>query len=322
MDYTKVWENLVLDDGKTILYIILDGLGGLPLNGKSELQAANIPNLDRLAKESSCGLIEIIGPGITPGSGPGHLSLFGYDPIVHDIGRGIFSALGIDFDLKEGDVAARINFASMGKDGKITDRRAGRIETSLNENLCEKIRQNVDLEDVEFFLETESEHRAALILRGAGLEGSIEDTDPQSTGLKALDPKPKNDNSRKTAKIVEKFIHQAKEAIKDEEPANMILLRGFDTFRPVAGLKERFKLNGLCIADYPMYRGVSRFLGMEALPSPGGIKNEFRCLQENFGKSHNFCLTKPGRTVILLKRPHPWKKSTSTLPRSWTLSPM
>lgn len=290
MDYSKIWEELAIDGGGKIIYVILDGVGGMqdPKKGLTELEAAHTPHLDELAKESSTGMLDIIGPGITPGSGPGHLSLFGYDPLAHNIGRGVFSALGIDFNLQAGDVAARMNFATLDETGKIQDRRAGRIETSVNEYLCEKIRQNLDLDDIDYFLRTVSEHRAVLILRGKGLYGSIKDTDPQEEGLKPLDPIPLDDRSWETARIVKTFIDQVRDILTDEEPANMILMRGFDTFHRVPSLKERFKLKGLCIADYPMYRGVSRFLGLEALPPPGGIENEFNCLADHYGPSHDF----------------------------------
>lgn len=155
MDITTIWEDLVWARGGNIIYLVLDGLGGIPHpeTGCTELQAAKTPNLDALAKESSCGLLEIVGPGITPGSGPGHLTLFGYDPVKYRVGRGVLSALGIDFDLQPGDVAARVNFATLNQEGTVQDRRAGRIETSLNQQLAEKIRNqvNLDFEGTYFF---------------------------------------------------------------------------------------------------------------------------------------------------------------------------
>lgn len=290
MEVTEVWETLALDQGGKIVYLILDGVGGIqdPVKGKTELEAANKPNLDALAKKSSCGLLEIIGAGITPGSGPGHLALFGYKPLEYDIGRGIFSSLGIDFDLQEGDVAARFNFCSMDDDGKITDRRAGRIETSLNEKLCEILRLGLDLGGVEYFIDTVSEHRGVLVLRGAGLDGDIADTDPGQTGMSPLDPVALSPNSEKTVSLLKKVLVHAQNALKDQHPANMILLRGFEKYSPVRGLKERFHLDGLCIAEYPMYKGVSRFLGMDVINSTGGIKGLIRNLKDNFNEDHNF----------------------------------
>lgn len=289
MDITKVWNELSLPEGGKIIYLIFDGLGGLPDHetGKSELQTARIKHLDRLAKESSCGLLEMVGAGITPGSGPGHLGLFGYDPLAHRIGRGIFSALGIDFNLQEGDVAARINFATVGSDGKVLDRRAGRLETSLNEELCAKILKGFRLKGAKCFLKTVSEHRAVFILRGTGLKGAIQDTDPQRTGLMPQEPIPVDKESAETAKMVGRFIGHAKEVLRDEAPANMILMRGFDTFRPLPGLYERVKLNGFCIADYPMYRGLSRLIGMDVSPISGSIEKRFRILAEHYHEEYD-----------------------------------
>ncbi|MFW6295831.1 MAG: 2,3-bisphosphoglycerate-independent phosphoglycerate mutase [Halothece sp.] len=291
MDITHVWENLAKQTNRKIIYLILDGLGGLPNPnyGGTELQVAKTPNLDKIAQQSSCGLLELVGAGITPGSGPGHLSLFGYHPINNLVGRGILAALGIDFELQENDIAARVNFATINEEGKVTDRRAGRIETELNQKLCSKIRDKVKLDfEGEYFLETVSEHRAVLILRGKGLGGNLEDTDPQSTGVKPRPPKATAEDSQKTAEIVSSFVQQVKEVIADEDPANMVLLRGFDAYSPYPSLKERFKLRGLCIADYPMYRGVSHLLGLNVLPKPGGMKQRFYALKENYNDDSDF----------------------------------
>ncbi|MEC4813782.1 MAG: 2,3-bisphosphoglycerate-independent phosphoglycerate mutase [Scytonema sp. PMC 1069.18] len=291
MDITTIWEELAWEKGGKIIYLILDGLGGLPDSekGGTELQVAKTPNLDRLAEQSSCGLLEIVGPGITPGSGPGHLALFGYDPLKYKVGRGVLSALGIEFDLKEGDVAARVNFASINQNGEVTDRRAGRIDTNTNRQLCKKIREKVTLDfDGEYFFETVSEHRAVFVLRGSELGGSLEDTDPQMTGVSPQEPKAKSEDSQKTAEIVRSFIHQVREVLADEHPANMILMRGFEKYQPFPSLEKRFGLKGVCVADYPMYRGVSRLLGLDVLPRPGGLKERFQALQSCYGDKYNF----------------------------------
>jgi 2,3-bisphosphoglycerate-independent phosphoglycerate mutase len=291
MDISTVWEELALPKGGNIIYLILDGLGGLPHpdKGGTELQVAHTPNLDKLAKHSSCGLLELVGPGITPGSGPGHLALFGYDPLKYRLGRGVLSALGIDFELQEQDVAARVNFATIDNNGNVTDRRAGRIDTTTNQRLCQKIKENVKLNfDGEYFFETVSEHRAVLVLRGKELGGELQDTDPQATGTPPHEPKALSENSQKTEALVESFIEQVKQVLANEHPANMILLRGFECYQPLPSLKERFQLNGLCIADYPMYRGVSRLLGMDVVPPPGGIKQRFHTLQSCYGDKYNF----------------------------------
>jgi 2,3-bisphosphoglycerate-independent phosphoglycerate mutase len=266
-------------------------LGGLPHSekGGTELQVAKAPALDTLARQSSCGLLEIAGPGITPGSGPGHLSLFGYDPFKYNLGRGILSALGIDFQLQKGDVAARINFATVDQGGRVTDRRAGRIDTETNQRLCRKIKESLDLDvNGELFLQTVSEHRALLVLRGAELGGKLKDTDPQETAVPPLEPEPMDDRSRKTSEMVRSFIRQTKDILSDEEQANMVLLRGFDRYQPLPSLKERFALRGVCIAEYPMYRGVCRLLGMEVLPPPEDLKNSFDALKTLYAEDYDF----------------------------------
>ncbi|WP_346292399.1 2,3-bisphosphoglycerate-independent phosphoglycerate mutase [Sphaerothrix gracilis] len=291
MDITKIWEDLAWERGGKIVYLILDGVGGLPdaERGGTELQVADTRNLDQLAKESSCGLLEIVGPGITPGSGPGHLSLFGYNPLAYRIGRGVLSALGIDFDLQAGDVAARVNFATVDEAGKVSDRRAGRIATDLNKKLTQKIRDRVSLDfDGTFFFETVSEHRAVLVLRGKNLGGNLRDTDPQQTGIPPAEPKAKDEDAVLTEKLVRSFLEQVREVLADEDPANMVLLRGFERYEPLPSLQERFKLKGLCIADYPMYRGVSRMVGMDLVDPPGGIEARFKALQTHYSKDYDF----------------------------------
>ncbi len=291
MDITTVWEDLVWERGGKIIYLVLDGLGGIPHpdTGCTELQAANTPNFDALAKQSSCGLLEIVGPGITPGSGPGHLTLFGYDPIQYRVGRGVLSALGIDFDLQPGDVAARVNFATIDDAGMVKDRRAGRIETDLNRRLTEKIRDQVSLDfEGTFFFETVSEHRAVLVLRGEGLSGKLQDTDPQATGIPPQEVKANHDDAEKTALLVQSFLRQVKQVLAAEDPANIVLLRGFERYEPLPSLKDRFALKGICIADYPMYRGVSRLIGMDVVAPPGGLEQRFEKLASIYGDDYDF----------------------------------
>lgn len=290
-DISTVWEQLAWTRGGKIVYIILDGVGGLPDadRGGSELQVANTPNLDRFATESSCGMLEIVGPGITPGSGPGHLSLFGYHPLKYNVGRGVLSALGSDFDLHPHDIAARVNFATVDESGNVSDRRAGRIDTDTNRRLSQKIRDKVELDfDGEFFFQTVSEHRAVFVLRGAGLGGNLEDTDPQTTGVPANAPQPKDGESQPTAKVVQEFLDRVEDVLADEHPANFVLMRGFEEYQPLPSLRDRFGLRCVCIADYPMYRGVSRLLGMDVLPRPGGMENRFKSLEDCYGDDYDF----------------------------------
>lgn len=289
-DISLVWEKLAQPGGR-IVYLILDGGGGLPhpKTGKTAYQEAHTPNLDQLARTASCGLLELVGPGITPGSGPGHLALFGYHPLRYTLGRGVLSALGIDFPLQEGDVAARVNFATMDTEGKIIDRRAGRIATETNRDLCEKIRHTVQLDfEGEYFFETVSEHRAVFVLRGQGLGAKINDTDPQNTGVSPHLAEAEAEDSKQTATLVNAFVKQASTVLKKEQPANMILLRGFERYEPLPPLQDRFQLNGLCLASYPMYRGVSRLLGMDLADSPANTEAAFEAFIEHYGDEHDF----------------------------------
>lgn len=291
-DVAEIWQRLVTPEGGNIVYLILDGLGGLTNSrrGGTELQIASTPHLNELARESSCGLLEMVGPGITPGSGPGHLALFGYDPLRYMVGRGVLSALGIDFDLQEGDVAARANFCTVDRDGIVTDRRAGRIATDLNQKLAKRIRDNISLPfEGQCYFETVSEHRAVLILRGMELSGEIEDTDPQHTGLPPRDPRPRFSSAKNTAHLIRHFLEQAATILKDEPQANHILLRGFDQYQTFPSLQERFALRGICLADYPMYRGLSRLLGMTVPPPPGGLRQRIEDFRTAYAAgSENF----------------------------------
>ncbi|MBE9045574.1 2,3-bisphosphoglycerate-independent phosphoglycerate mutase [Pleurocapsales cyanobacterium LEGE 10410] len=291
VEIAELWSSLAIPRGGKIVYVVLDGVGGLPdkERGGTELQVAKTPNLDKLAKRSSCGLLEVVAPGVTPGSGPGHLTLFGYHPLKYRLGRGVLSSLGIDFDLQEGDIAARANFATIDGEGKISDRRAGRIATKLNQRLCQKIRDKVHLDfGGEFFFKTVSEHRAVLVLRGESLGGDLPDTDPQRTGIPPQQLQANSKASAKTARLVNSFIEQVKDILIDELPANMVLLRGFEKYHSLPSLRARFKLKGVCIADYPMYRGVSRLLGMDVLPHPGGMEKRFQALSNCYGDDYNF----------------------------------
>lgn len=293
MDITDTWQELRIPGGK-IVYLIMDGLGGLASEetGRTALDTAETPNLDALAQDSACGQLEMVGPGITPGSGPGHLALFGYDPLRWRIGRGVLSALGIDFPLQPGDLAARANFASIDRAGEISDRRAGRIPTALNQQLCTKIQDALDLDfDGEVFLQTESQHRAVLVLRSPDadlLSDALPDTDPQVTGRAPVPMQPQSEQAATTAKVVAQFLAQAHAAIAHEQPANALLLRGFQRYEMFPGLQERFGLNGLCIAEYPMYRGLSRLLGMDIAEPPTGMDALFASFEQHFGDAHDF----------------------------------
>ncbi len=254
-----------------IVLWVLDGLGGLPVEagGPTELEAARTPHLDRLAAEGICGLIEPVGPGITPGSGPGHLALFGYDPLTYEVGRGVLSALGIEVDLEPGDVAARGNFCTVDAAGDVVDRRAGRIGSDVGRRLCAKLAE-VDLPGVQVDVQPVKEYRFVLRLRGEGLSGAVGDTDPQATGVPARRAEALADGAERTAELVGNFVEQAAEVLQDENPANMVLLRGFSTLPDWPRLPDVTGLRAAALADYPMYRGVARLLGMEVLASEAG----------------------------------------------------
>jgi len=247
-------------DSKVCL-LVLDGLGGFDGMGRtSELAAANTPNLDRLAGEGCLGLHDPVAPGITPGSGAGHLGLFGYDPLAYEIGRGALSAAGVGFELRPGDVAARVNFCTLAADGTVADRRAGRLPTADNERLAGRLQAEVKIPGVEVFVRTEREHRALLVFRGEDLAPDLGDTDPQVTGVAPLEPAPRTPKATHTSEIVSSFLRQAR-VILDGEAANFVLLRGFDTHRAIPQFPERYGVRALAVAAYPMYVGISRLLG-------------------------------------------------------------
>lgn len=267
-----------------IVLLVMDGLGGLPLEpgGKTELETAHTPNLDTLAARSALGLADPVAPGITPGSGPGHLGIFGYDPMQYQIGRGVLEALGIDFDLGPKDVAARGNFATVDAAGLLTDRRAGRIPTEVNRELVQLLR-TIKIPGVQIFVETVKEHRFVFVMRGAGLGDALTETDPQRLGVPPLPVKALDAKSRKTAKLVNQFIAKARQLLADKHPANAILLRGFAKYPAIPSYAEVFGLRAAAIAVYPMYRGLAKLLGMTMLKVEGEtVADEFTTLEKHW----------------------------------------
>jgi 2,3-bisphosphoglycerate-independent phosphoglycerate mutase len=261
--------------GGKIVLLVLDGLGGLPLtpDGKTELESANKPNLDKLAKEGSTGLSVPIRPGVEPGSGPAHLSLFSYDPVTYEIGRGVLEALGIGFELQPNDIAARGNFATVDANGLITDRRAGRISTEECERLTTKLQAATGnlLPGHEIFVLPVKEHRFAFILRGDGLGGKLTETDPLVTGkapLPVLDESGTPTGAH-TAELVNKWVEAARDVLRDEPRANSLNLRGLAKDPSLPRFPEIYGMRAAAIAVYPMYRGVARLVGMEPIPFEG-----------------------------------------------------
>jgi len=263
--------------------LVIDGLGGIPdpKTGKTELESAHTPNLDALATKGITGLSEPISPGITPGSAPGHLALFGYDPPTFQIGRGVLEALGIDFDIKIGDIAARGNFCTVDKNGVITDRRAGRISTKESSKLC-RLLDGTDIDGVKILIQPVKEHRLVVIFRGEGLSADVSDSDPQQTGVHARDVIMFNQQANRMADIANRFIAQAKEKLAGHYPANMILLRGFSKRPQFPAITDIYKLKAAAIATYPMYRGLAKTVGMEVLKTGSTIEDEFKTLKQNF----------------------------------------
>jgi 2,3-bisphosphoglycerate-independent phosphoglycerate mutase len=269
---------LVHSSTTKIFLLVLDGLGGLPhpRTGKTELETARTPNLDRWAKEGATGLHDPVGPGITPGSGPAHLALFGYDPIEENVGRGVLSALGAGLEMTGRDVAARINFATRDGEGRITDRRAGRISSEEGRRIVALL-DAARIPGIEIILRHEKEHRAVVIFRASGLSGAVSDTDPQATGVAANEAAPLTEDpgAKRAAKIANEFIDQARSLLRQEKAANEILLRGFAGWNPPQPFQDRYNLKAAAIAMYPMYRGLARLVGMEVHPQMPSIEAEF-----------------------------------------------
>ncbi len=281
----KILSELTVSGEGKIVFLILDGLGGLPYGERreTELEAAQTPNLDALAKDSICGLLDPLGPGLTPGSGPAHLALFGYDPFQYNVGRGLLSAAGVDYPLDPEDLYARVNFATLDGEGLVADRRAGRLDTEENRRLAEVLTARVSLPGgIGFRLVTEKEHRALLVLSGKGLSPELAETDPQKTGVFPLSPRALIPEAQKTAGILTEMLGQVRTILAEEKRGNMILLRGYAKHHPFPGFRERYRLSALAISLYPMYRGIARLLGMEVLGEVSTLEEEFAALAANF----------------------------------------
>jgi 2,3-bisphosphoglycerate-independent phosphoglycerate mutase len=282
----KLIKPLLQKNDSKILLVVLDGLGGLPKNGKTELEYARTPNLDALARTSACGLHVPVSHGITPGSGPGHLGIFGYDPLEYQIGRGILEALGLGLDVRKTDVALRCNYATV-REGVVTDRRAGRIPTEQSRKLTGKLQRELGrLDDVELIFAPGMEHRFALLLRFPEPltpdAAMIDDTDPQQEGRPPLKPGANSPAAERVAKVAEKIAAAIHEILKTEEKANFALMRGFSVMPHLPSFEEAFGLHALAIAVYPMYRGLAKLVGMDAPSVEGSVEDEVRFLKEHY----------------------------------------
>jgi len=281
-------KGLIQKNNSKIMMIVLDGVGGLPVDGKTELEAAVTPNLDNLVWRSATGLHVPVAYGITPGSGPGHLGIFGYNPREWQIGRGVLEALGLGIELRDTDVAIRCNFSTI-QEGLVKDRRAGRIPTEKNRELTRRLSEEIKgIDEAEIIFASGMEHRFAVVLRfPEPLEhGSdqVNDTDPQKVGKPPLKPVPANHQSERVARIAEKLIYRIADILKDEERANYALLRGISQVPDIPKFQDVFGLNALAVAVYPMYRGLARLVGMETPPVNGDIREEIEFIRENWNE--------------------------------------
>src|SRR5262245_36987333 len=268
-----------------IVLLVADGLGGLSLEpgGKTELETAKTPHLDALANEGVCGLAVPVLPGITPGSGPGHLGLFGYDPLEYRIGRCILEALGINFEVGPRDVAVRGNFCTVDANGLITDRRAGRPTTEKCVAAC-RLMQAIEIPDVEVFVEPVREHRFVVVFRGDDLGDAVNDTDPQATGVPPLPAAGHDEPSHKTAQVVNRFVAEAAKVLENQAPTNMITLRGFARHPKVASMQDVYGLRSCAIAVYPMYKGLARLVGMDVLECGSTLGEQMETLKNVWGR--------------------------------------
>jgi len=282
MDQLTLMQRLSIPGTTKMVLFVMDGVGGLPgPDGKTELEAAHTPNLDALAARGTTGLSTPARPGVTPGSGPGHVGLFGYDPLDWQIGRGVLEALGIDFDLGPDDLAARGNFATLDADGNILDRRAGRIPSEEGVRLVEKLRK-IKLPGVEVFVEPVKEYRFVLVLRGKGLEDGLTETDPQKTGVPPMPVKATRPEAERSAELLNQWIAEARRLLADEPRANGLNLRGIAKVPPIPKMPDIYKMRLGAIATYPMYRGIARLVGMEVLPTGETIESEVETLKAHW----------------------------------------
>jgi 2,3-bisphosphoglycerate-independent phosphoglycerate mutase len=283
MDSHDLTRELHTPSGSKIVMLVADGLGGLPLKpgGLTELEAAQTPNLDELARRGVQGYSIPVKPGISPGSGPGHLGLFGYDPIKYQIGRGALEATGIGFELQSNDVAARCNFCTLAADGTISDRRAGRIPTDQSAPLAIRLR-DIKIPGVEVFVEPVKEHRFVVVFRGEGLQDDVDDTDPQRTGVPPLDPLPNDPGSQRTADVAKEFLAQACELLADQSQANSATMRGFAARPDLPSYEEVYGLRAAAIAVYPMYKGLARLVGMEVVGHPTDLSEQADLLKRHW----------------------------------------
>ena len=283
-------SDVVRSTSSQIVMVVVDGLGGMPHPdyGKSELEFADIPLLDTLGSTSSVGATIPVAPGITPGSGPGHMALFGYNPVKYLLGRGILEGMGIGADIAQGDVAARGNFCVLDTEGSIVDRRAGRLDTETCKALCSKLNE-IQLDGVDFDVYPVMDYRFVLVLKGENLSPNISETDPQVEGVIPLLSQPFNSEAQVTANFIKEFVLKATELLGSaDSSANGILLRGFSSLPTLPDFGNQYALNAAAIAAYPMYRGLAGLIGMDILESGQTFESEIDVLEDNFHQGYDF----------------------------------
>lgn len=282
MDWEKIAPQLSLETPSRIFLLVMDGLGGIPVDGKTALETAETPHLDALAARSSCGLTEPVSMGITPGSGPAHLSLFGYDPFKHLLGRGILEAMGVGVAVGPNDMVARGNFATL-RGGLITDRRAGRIPSGENELLCAQLNAGLqNIEGTKICLYPGKEHRFVVRFSKEGISDALTDADPQKDNKPPILTQASHEEADQTARIVNTFIANATSLLKDSPQANTVLLRGFSKCPSLPTMDKLYRLKPLAVANYPMYRGLAKLVGMEAVDAGPAIEDVFTAAEKYF----------------------------------------
>ena len=290
MNLDALYAKLLVKTPVKIALVVLDGIGDIatPAQGNlTPLEAAKTPHLDRLVKAGCAqGRMTPVAPGITPGSGPGHLALFGYDPLEFQVGRGVIEALGLGLELKSGDVAARANFCTLDAKGLVTDRRAGRIPTETCEELCALLSSKIKkIGDTEVVIKAGKEHRFVVIFRGKGIEGPLTDTDPNREGLPIASAKPVNAKSakqKKMAKLISDFYKAALPLLKGRQPANGFLMRGVAHQPAIPLFEDRYALRPAALAVYPMYKGLAQLVGMAKIEGPQTIAEQFKRYQAEY----------------------------------------